>query len=135
MKTTSVLRGVIINVFSAEPLTVTAVFASQQDIVMARPIRCDNECEDVTITIREDFDHAKDFLVAVTRSGEDGKDCHYTLLAGKAPDWIVRPEDEHFNPLGGSDSMGSESRRLVALPLAFLTRRLAAEKPKVKAAE
>lgn len=126
-----VVRGMVINTFHRNPLAVTAVFASRSDLVTVVPRHHDCDCEVVEISLSANFADEEDYLVAVTRAGENGQYCRYTLLAGRAPGWYAQPQNEHFNPLAGSDFMGSETRTLVALPVAFLADRLAHEKPKV----
>lgn len=126
-----VVRAMVINTFHRNPLAVTAVFASRSDLVTVTPRHLDCDCEAVEVSLSANFADEKDYLVAVTRAGENGEYCRYTLLAGRAPAWYAQPQNEHFNPLAGSDCMDSESRILVALPVAFLAERLAHEKPKV----
>jgi len=130
-----VVTSIVVKTFVGKPLAVTAVLSSRPDLVESAVLRQDAEVapelEEVILKIKDSFDLDKDYLVAVTRSGVDGENCQYTLLAGHAPPWFAHPEQETFNPLCGSDCMDLGPRRIVALPLNFIADRLAHEKPRV----
>jgi len=136
-----VVTSIVVKTFVGKPLAVTAVLSSRPDLVESAILpqtafsngQPDEtvEVEEVVLKIKDSFDLDKDYLVAVTRSGEGGENCQYTLLAGHAPAWFAHPEQETFNPLCGSDCMDLGPRRIVALPLNFIADRLAHEKPRV----
>jgi|GEM_PF-6440306 len=133
-----VVTSIVVKTFVGKPLAVTAVLSSRPDLVesavLPQAYQADGaaaQLEEVVLNVKDSFDLDKDYLVAVTRSGADGENCQYTLLAGNAPSWFAHPEQESFNPLCGSDCMDLGPRRIVALPLNFIADLLAHEKPRV----
>ena len=127
----NVLTGIVVKTFVKTPLAVTVVFSSRDNLVDTLMVTQEDYQEEVSLALQESFNLDSDYLVAVTRSGEGGTNCQYTLLAGKAPDWFEHPEREAFNLLGDSGTMERGSRWIVALPLSFITDRVGNEKPRV----
>ncbi len=127
----NVVTAIVVKTLVTNPLAVTAVFCSRDNAVIPQTITGSESSESVSLELTENFNPESDYLVALTRSGDDGQNCQYMLLAGVAPTWLEYPEKEDFNLLGGSDRMDPGHRRIVALPLRFVAERLAREKPRV----
>jgi hypothetical protein len=127
----NVLTSIVVKTLVKTPLAVTVVFSSRDNLVDTVMVTQEQNHEEVSLALQESFNLDSDYLVAVTRSGECGTNCQYTLLAGKAPDWFEHPEREAFNMLGDSGTMECGNRWIVALPLSFIADRVGNEKPRV----
>jgi hypothetical protein len=127
----NVVTTIVVKTFVKNPLAVTAIFGSRIDLAATLVVTQEEDLEETSLSLNQDFNPDNDYLVALTRFQEGGRDCQYTLLAGTAPAWFDHPEHEAFNLLGSSDTMDTGRRLLVALPLKFLAARLGHEKPRV----
>ena len=71
----NVLTSVVVKTFVKTPLAVTVIFGSRQNLVDTLMVTQEEHLEEVSLALQESFNPANDYLVAVTRSGDDGSHC------------------------------------------------------------